>query len=668
MANLKEESKWEDGVYQFETSDPVQGGPDGVDNVPTKQLANRTRYLKDRADTNDKRLGDVSAQVDALGKRTDALGNDKLPYTGGTLKGVLRGRVGAITPNNTNNAGFGFDNDPDTGMFSPSDGYLQIGAQGVSHLEIQGNNCFVGPAAASGWLALIAGGAERMGVTREGRVLIGTTSDNGRDGMQVAFRASFANGVRSTGMDLDGTSGGQFRATSANYGVMLRNDDRDCYLLQTKKGDPLGPWNDYRPILWNLDSGFLRLDDTGRGASFGGSVEMRGDVTLKPSWGEGRLRFGATDGYFYANADNAGWYSATKGAFQYYFGNRTFRVDDFVVYHAGNLTPLDLNTGGTLKGALSLAAGARIFLSEGSAQYPSLVFSEYGSDTGLYHAADGAFGVTCDGKVTVRFTADKGTIFDRPVQVPTLAAGDRSNNAASTAYVVDAIASASIGQIIFEVRSSVRAGCLKLDGALLNRADYPQLWAYAQASGALATEKDWAAGWWGCFSTGDGATTFRIPEFRGEGIRCADGGRGVDSGRGVGSWQDSQNRSHGHSATAGAVGDHVHSAWTDAQGTHSHPVNEQPHSHNASNGSLFLSGGVGTAAHLAVDQNANNWISGQSTNAVKTGVSVGDSGAHGHNVGIGGAGGHSHPISVAADGGAEARMRNIAVLAMIRAY
>ncbi|AOJ38232.1 phage tail protein [Burkholderia lata] len=665
MANLKEESKWEDGVYQFETSDPVQGGPDGIDNVPTKQLANRTRHLKDRADANDKRVGDVSAQVDALGKRADALGSDKLPYTGGTLKGVLMGKVGAITPNNANGAGYGFANDPDTGMFSPSDGYLQIGAQGVSHLEIQGNNCFVGPAAASGWLALIAGGAERMRVTREGRVLFGTTSDNGRDGMQVAYRASFANGVRSTGMDLDGTLGGQYRATSANYGVMLRNDDRDCYLLQTKKGDPLGPWNDYRPILWNLDSGFLRLDDTGSGAAFGGSVEMRGDLTLKPSWGEGRIRFGATDGYFYTNAENAGWYSATKGSFQYFYSNRTFRIDGAPVFHTGNLAPLDLNNGGTLKGALFLATGARIFLSEGTPQNPSLAFDKDGTpDTGLYHIADGAFGITCNGVVVARFAGDKGTIFDMPVQVPTPPAGDKSTRAASTAYVIDAIASASIGQIIFEVRNSVRAGCLKLDGALLKRADYPQLWAYAQASGALATEKDWAAGWWGCFSIGDGETTFRIPEFRGEGIRCADGGRGADAGRGVGSWQDSQNRSHAHGASSSDVGDHSHGAWTDGAGWHGHNVSQQPHSHGfglGSNGAYSTSTGRG----YGMDNGRANNLG---TDGATIPIGIEGSGTHTHAVGIGGAGGHSHVISVAADGGSEARMRNIAVLAMIRAY
>ena len=46
MANLKETAKWETGIRQFEESDPVQGGENGVDNIPTRQLANRTVYLK----------------------------------------------------------------------------------------------------------------------------------------------------------------------------------------------------------------------------------------------------------------------------------------------------------------------------------------------------------------------------------------------------------------------------------------------------------------------------------------------------------------------------------------------------------------------------------------------------------------------------------------------
>lgn len=48
MAYLNEEAKWEPGIYQYETSDPLLGGPDGIDNVQGKQLGNRTKWLKEK--------------------------------------------------------------------------------------------------------------------------------------------------------------------------------------------------------------------------------------------------------------------------------------------------------------------------------------------------------------------------------------------------------------------------------------------------------------------------------------------------------------------------------------------------------------------------------------------------------------------------------------------
>lgn len=48
MADLPEKNEWTTGVYQLETSDPVLGGPEGIDNLQGKQLANRTRWLKDQ--------------------------------------------------------------------------------------------------------------------------------------------------------------------------------------------------------------------------------------------------------------------------------------------------------------------------------------------------------------------------------------------------------------------------------------------------------------------------------------------------------------------------------------------------------------------------------------------------------------------------------------------
>lgn len=46
MTYLTETAEWSEGIRQLETSDAVLGGPDGVDNIAPKQLANRTAYLK----------------------------------------------------------------------------------------------------------------------------------------------------------------------------------------------------------------------------------------------------------------------------------------------------------------------------------------------------------------------------------------------------------------------------------------------------------------------------------------------------------------------------------------------------------------------------------------------------------------------------------------------
>ncbi|PNH90835.1 hypothetical protein C1M56_00865 [Vibrio diazotrophicus] len=51
MAGLVEIAQWEDEIYQLETTDPVEGGADGIDNKQAKQLANRTQFLKSKFDS-----------------------------------------------------------------------------------------------------------------------------------------------------------------------------------------------------------------------------------------------------------------------------------------------------------------------------------------------------------------------------------------------------------------------------------------------------------------------------------------------------------------------------------------------------------------------------------------------------------------------------------------
>lgn len=48
MVNITETDNFDEGVYQYQTTDPALGGPTGVMNTPLGNLANRTKYLFNR--------------------------------------------------------------------------------------------------------------------------------------------------------------------------------------------------------------------------------------------------------------------------------------------------------------------------------------------------------------------------------------------------------------------------------------------------------------------------------------------------------------------------------------------------------------------------------------------------------------------------------------------
>lgn len=53
MANQPEVATYEAGIYQIETFDPVEGGVGGKTNAPLLQLANRTKWLKEKTEAID---------------------------------------------------------------------------------------------------------------------------------------------------------------------------------------------------------------------------------------------------------------------------------------------------------------------------------------------------------------------------------------------------------------------------------------------------------------------------------------------------------------------------------------------------------------------------------------------------------------------------------------
>jgi microcystin-dependent protein len=86
------------------------------------------------------------------------------------------------------------------------------------------------------------------------------------------------------------------------------------------------------------------------------------------------------------------------------------------------------------------------------------------------------------------------------------------------------------GTIIHTARTTPPTGYLKADGSLVSRTTYATLFT------AIGTT----------FGSGDGATTFKLPDLRGEFVRGWDDGRGIDSGRTFGSAQTDELKAHTH--------------------------------------------------------------------------------------------------------------------------
>ncbi|WP_088177978.1 phage tail fiber protein [Azonexus hydrophilus] len=160
-----------------------------------------------------------------------------------------------------------------------------------------------------------------------------------------------------------------------------------------------------------------------------------------------------------------------------------------------------------------------------------------------------------------------------------------------------------VGIVSYFATSTAPAGYLKANGALVSRTTYAALFAVIGTT----------------YGAGDGSTTFKLPDLRGEFIRGWDDARGVDTGRAIGSAQTDQNKSHTHTGSAASAGAHTHT--------------------------IPKSGG------------------GESSGASTWGYAENTYGAQPY---TGSSGAHTHTLSINADGGTEARPRNVALLACIK--
>jgi hypothetical protein len=97
----------------------------------------------------------------------------------------------------------------------------------------------------------------------------------------------------------------------------------------------------------------------------------------------------------------------------------------------------------------------------------------------------------------------------------------------------------NIGEVIYGY--TLQSFCLPANGTIVNRADYPRLWQMINKYAKVVTESEWLNGNSlnsGYFSSGNGVSTFRIPDLRGLFIRGLDSGRGIDLDRNSSTFKD----------------------------------------------------------------------------------------------------------------------------------
>ena len=107
-----------------------------------------------------------------------------------------------------------------------------------------------------------------------------------------------------------------------------------------------------------------------------------------------------------------------------------------------------------------------------------------------------------------------------------------------------------VGEVKCFAYGTPPTGWLECDGTAISRTTYAGLFAKIGTT----------------FGNGDGATTFNIPDLRGEFLRGWDNGKGTDTGRTFGSSQTDEFKQHSHNASSSTAGDHSHTISTSGSG------------------------------------------------------------------------------------------------------
>jgi microcystin-dependent protein len=224
------------------------------------------------------------------------------------------------------------------------------------------------------------------------------------------------------------------------------------------------------------------------------------------------------------------------------------------------------------------------------------------------------------------------------------------------------ISSIPSGSIFQFPCATAPTGFLLCNGQLVSRATYAALFAFANASGNIVSDSAWTGGAYGSFSTGDGATTFRLPQYGGYFLRALDNGNGIDPSRTIGSIQGGQVVSHNHSASSSTNAVSNSSSSASAIST----VSDSGHFHSEGiNLALMGSSYVGNGNNAYSGGGATNFGTNGTpypTNTAYTGVTVNTSVSVATNTNTNA----NTSTTIGYTGGSETRPINVSVLTCMK--
>ena len=209
-----------------------------------------------------------------------------------------------------------------------------------------------------------------------------------------------------------------------------------------------------------------------------------------------------------------------------------------------------LRSGGTMTGNILGHNGS-------GASSPAYSFNN-DTDTGMFRSSSNTIGFSTAGTTRVlisdagldmsnglpiRFQDSSGSPFVA-LKSPSSLSGNLTFTLPSTIVNGGFLTTDSSGNLSFATPDSVPTGCVFCRAA----ASVPA--GYLECNGAAVSRSTYS----GLFSvigttygSGNGSSTFNLPDLRGEFVRGFDNGRGVDSGRSINNPQGSANQSHNHS-------------------------------------------------------------------------------------------------------------------------